>query len=368
MVKKEKKYKIMQQIAFNGGYGGVSKAFRRLMESSEMQDFDIVVLEQHEAVKGISFRVIRRYIKEIKKENPDLIHIRGILPDGLMALIAAKIARVPHICMSVHGMYSDEVRINKIKKFISRRIIEPLSCSLADSIYMVYEGGTKRKKFKKFSKKIWGFIYNPLPNWNYEEEKKAAYVKIREKYKIKEEEKLLLCVSRITYEKGFLFILDAMKKLEKEWPEKLKIMIVGDGEFTDIIKKEMSQSILDQKLIMVPATIEIKNYYYAADVFFTGSLHENHSNAILEACAAHIPVIATEVGGNSESIENNIGGWLIKPYSSEDLLEKIKIVSYEEKSLLKKMGENSYNYARKKFEQHKTYRKLASYYISIIKK
>lgn len=365
---KEKKYKIMQQIAFNGGYGGVSKSFKRLMNNPEMQKFNMVILEQHEIVRGISIRVIKRYIKEILKEKPDLIHIRGVLPDGLMALIAAKIAKVPCICMSVHGMYSDEVKIGKIKKIISGVLVEPISFLLADSIYLVYEGALSRNKFRRFSKKIWGFIYNPLPNWNYELEQKDAYIKVREEYKINDTDILTLCVSRVTYEKGFSFVLEALQNLRKDWPSNLKIMIIGNGEYVNIIKEEMEYEILEKKIIMIPGTTEIKKYYYAADVFFTGSLHENHSNAILEACAAKIPIIATNVGGNCETIENTRGGWIISPYSSKELFEKIKNVSFYEKKLLKEMGNNAYNFAKQKFSQEKIYQKLASYYISSIEK
>lgn len=360
------KYKIMQQIAFNGGYGGVSKAFNRLMNSDAMKQFDIVVLEQYEAVHGISIKVIKRYIKEIKAEQPDLIHVRGVLPDGLMALIAARIARVPHICMSVHGLYSDEVQIGKIKKMVSEYIIEPLSFLLADKVYTVYEGGTTRNKFKLFSNKIWGYIYNPIPEWDYKNEKQNAYSVIREKYKITDNEIVLLTVSRVTFEKGFSFVLDAIKQLEGKWPDSLRIMIVGDGDYSDKMREELHDFIEKDQVILVPATTSVKDYYYCADAFFTASLHENHSNAILEACAAHLPVIATDVGGNAESIENNEGGWIIKPFSAEELSKAINVVGNTSKSELAEKGNKAYQYAKVKFDKKKTYEKIASFYLSVL--
>lgn len=361
-----KRYKIMQQIAFNGGYGGVSKAFNRLMSSEAMKQFDIAILEQYESVRGISFGVIKRYIKEIKKENPDLIHIRGVLPDGLMAIIAARLARVPHVCMSVHGLYSDEVQIGKLKKFISMYIIEPLSFLLVDRVYTVYEGGVSRKKFKLFSKKIWGFIYNPIPEWDYTNEKHSAYKLIREKFGISDNEKLLLCVSRVTFEKGFSYVLDAIKILEKNWPHLLKIMIVGNGDYTEIMKSELKEQVESGRVIFVPATTNIKDYYYGADAFFTASLHENHSNAILEACAARIPIIATDVGGNSESVENNQGGWIIPPFSAEELANAMSIVGDTDKCELAQKGSKAYQYAVDKFDKKKTYEKIAAFYQNML--
>lgn len=359
----KKKYKVMQQIAFNGGYGGVSKAFNRLMSSDAMKQFDVSILEQREAVRGISFKVIRRYVKEIKHEKPDLIHIRGVLPDGLMALIAAHIAHVPHICMSVHGLYSDEIQINRFKKVVSAFVLEPLSFLLADSVYTVYEGGTKRKKFRLFTKKIWGYIYNPIPEWDYYTEKQDACGSIRDKYCIKENEIVLLCVSRVTYEKGFSFVLEAIKLLKDNWPDDFRIMIVGDGDYSDILKAELCGLIKEGSVILVPATTSVKDFYYLADAFFTASLHENHSNAILEACAAHLPIIATDVGGNCESVENNFGGWIINPFSAKELADAIKVVGTSRKFDLKVKGKNAYQFAKMKFDRKKTYEKIALFYL-----
>jgi glycosyltransferase involved in cell wall biosynthesis len=59
--------------------------------------------------------------------------------------------------------------------------------------------------------------------------------------------------------------------------------------------------------------------YSAADVMVVPSLQENLSNAIMEALACGTPVVAFEVGGNSDLIDHRHNGYLARPYEHEDL-------------------------------------------------
>ena len=358
------KLKIMQQVVQHNGYGGPSKALQRLMKSEEMQQFDLFILEQTTTSKKHVIKVIRKYIKDIKKVKPDLIHVRGVQSDGLLCLIAAKFARVPHVVMSVNGMASDLHQVSKIKHLIAEYVVEPLSFFLSERAFTVYRGCLKRKKIMRFGKKVWGWIYNPLPDWDCSE-KACIKSSLRAAYGVSETDILALCVSRITYEKGFSYVVEAIKKARENWPTHLKIMIVGKGSYEEILRDELKWEIERNRVIVVPATTEIQQYYFAADVFFTASLHENHSNAILEACAAHLPVIATDVGGNAESIENRKGGWILQPQNIDALVEAFNLVGNMSHNQLEQHGEMAYSYGNQKFNMHVVYKKLADFYLDV---
>lgn len=66
--------------------------------------------------------------------------------------------------------------------------------------------------------------------------------------------------------------------------------------------------------------------YSAADVMIVPSLQENLSNAIMESLACGTPVVAFDIGGNSDMIEHKINGYLANPYNTTDLANGIQWV------------------------------------------
>ena len=305
---KMSKIKVLHQVLDPSGAGGVSAEYRALANSTltEVYDFEPMILKDFHA--GLNFRDIAFYYKYIKKTNPDIIHIRGAAVDGLNAIIAAKFANKGRILVTVHGMYSDLVYISPVKRWISKNIIERLSFRLADGISCVCQHATERRYFKPYSKKMLPFVYNRMPCFN-SETKQQYRDEIREKYNIPKEDIVGIYVGRITKEKGLQIMIDSLSQLKPTWPERLSILFVGDGDF----KKQLEQSCtqISNRIYFAGNQKEVVKYYDAGDFFILPSLHENHSISLLEACAAGLPCIATNCGGNTEIVKDGITGIVI---------------------------------------------------------
>jgi glycosyltransferase involved in cell wall biosynthesis len=76
-------------------------------------------------------------------------------------------------------------------------------------------------------------------------------------------------------------------------------------------------------IIFKGAVEDVAPYLQAADVFVLPSVAEGLSNALLEALAAGLPVVATATGGTTDIVRHKISGWLIHNYEPEALLEGI---------------------------------------------
>src|SRR5690606_7296629 len=128
-----------------------------------------------------------------------------------------------------------------------------------------------------------------------------------------------ICVSRITIEKGYVILAEALKKIDK--PEnKFLLLIVGGGDENGEISSYYSNLIFI-KVQFIGHTNSVEKYLSISDFFIFPSLHENLSNALIEAMSYQLPVIATDVGGNTEVLQKG-GGLLIKPNDPNDLAEK----------------------------------------------
>lgn len=325
-----KKPKVMEQLPGLNMIGGVTTEFNMLKESSLNKKFEFIPLVLPKVHKKINWKDISYYYKEIKKEKPDIIQIRGAGVDGLNAEIAAKLVPGTKILLCVHGMLSEADYISKYKYFLYRYIIEPCAFILADGISSVYKKGNERIQLRPFKKKLLPYIYNRMPNYD-DLDKELYRKKIRKELKLSESSFVGIFCGRITYGKGLTYLFEAFKNMRKSWPENLKFIFIGEGDYLDNLKNISIQLNLQEKIKFIGAKNQIGKYLSAADFYIFPSLHENHSIALLEAISMKLPVIATNVGGNPEIIQDGIEGLLCPGGDTKALEQCIRKFSDDKK-------------------------------------
>lgn len=317
------KIKVLQQVINPVGIGGVTAEYQSLINSDISREYEFIPMVLPKCHNGISIADIKFYLKKIKESKPDIIHIRGAAPDGLNAVIAAKIYGKAKILVTVHGMYSDLVYISGFKRWICKHVIERLIFSLSDGISCVCKSASERAIFKRYKKKMLPFVYNRMPIYNSKDFNEIRDL-VRKSLNIPQNACVGVYVGRITREKGIGYLLSALLKLDKEWIPNSYILMVGDGDYLKEFVKAVSELQHKNNVIVVGSKSNVRDYLFASDFFIQPSLHENHSIALLEAMAAHLPAIATDVGGNSEIVKENFFGKLIEPFCEIQTYESLK--------------------------------------------
>lgn len=332
---------VAQQVLDPKGIGGVSSEYNALMKSSLTSKYNFVPVILRDIKPGLDFSTMKFYYRSYKNIKPDIIHIRGAAIDSLNAIIPAFFYSKAKILVTVHGMYSDLVYISKLKKFISKNIIEKLIFSLSDGISCVYEKAQDRKIFKKYRKKMLQYVYNRGKNFDQLFQNRNLY---RKELNVEDDEIIGVYIGRITKEKGIDILLKALKKIENK---NFKFFIVGDGQFLNEAKKYVIEENMKEKVFFLGAQNDIYRYLIAGDIFVQPSLHENHSISLLEAAASKISIICTDVGGNKEIVCDK-GGVIISSNNIDQLVGAIKeLISNEQKR--KEYSTNEYNYQKEKF-------------------
>lgn len=310
-------FNIMQHCFGQDHSGGPINAFNRLIKHSK---YDYSIIRQFNPAGGIDRSLINHFINEIKIHKPQLIHIRGLGNEGFHAALAAKIAGVPHILVSIHGTHRDlKYYSNPLKKWIMVNILERLTLNFATDIVTVCEYASKRDFLKNYNNKLRGYVPNGISIPELLDNDKKELTK--NKLNIVNTLKIGICVSRITVEKGYLVLAEALKKIDKP-DNKFLLLIVGGGDENGEINSYYSEL----KFIKIQFIGHIDNvgeYLSISDFFIFPSLHENLSNALIEAMSYQLPVVATDVGGNTEVLQKG-GGILVKPNDPVDLAEKIE--------------------------------------------
>ena len=108
-------------------------------------------------------------------------------------------------------------------------------------------------------------------------------------------------VGRMVNVKGYIYLIKAFEKLYL--PNKsIKLVIIGDGKLRDELQQYVQENSLQDAVIFPGEIIDAKLLIPAFDVFVLSSLSEGFSLVVLEAMAAKVPLIATNVGVAPEVI------------------------------------------------------------------
>jgi len=148
---------------------------------------------------------------------------------------------------------------------------------------------------------------------------------LKETLKIKFSEKdfLIGCIANFYKTKGLNYLIEAGNKLKNEISG-FKIIIFGEGNLRSQLENLIKKYHLEENVFLPGAFEDAYQYLKGFDLFVLPSLKEGFPWVILEGMAGEIPILATNVGGIPEIIENEKEGILVEPKNSQLLCEKIK--------------------------------------------
>lgn len=253
---------------------------------------------------------IMKIILLIKKENIDLIHSNAAIRGTIYSGIAAKITRIPFI-WQVHILSPAGL----IDRFLTL---------LATKIIVVAKAVKARFRWLKESKKI-------IINYNGVDLEKfnphISKMGIREKLGLGLDIPVVGVIGILHPQKGQEYLLQAAGKVKEGMPD-VKFLIVGE----DVTKKKSCRIKLEnlikaldlsENVIFTGWLNNIPEVLAGIDIFVLPSLVDHFPLVVLEAMASGKPVIATDVGGVPEMVEDGISGVLVSPKDVKGLSKTI---------------------------------------------
>ena len=165
-----------------------------------------------------------------------------------------------------------------------------------------------------------GFKVHHIPN--------AINISSLPQQKDKRFEKQIIFAGRLSKEKGILNLLEISKML----PSDTHILIAGSGPEEDRVK-EVAKTQPNLHFLGYQTKEKTIALIRGSNVLVQPSLMEGLSSTILEAMACKIPIVATNVGGNKEILDNNKTGILVRLNSNDEILnEVLDLLSNKKKS------------------------------------
>lgn len=379
-----KKIKIFYLIT-KGNFGGAQRYVFELAQSLPKNIFEVTVVmgegrELREKLNRLGIRTIqleslgrdikigadwktfRLLLRIIGQEKPDIIHLNSSKIGGLGAL-AGRLTGVSKIIFTIHGLAFNEDRPSWQKWLI--KLSHWLSILLCHQIIVVAKSlkkqiaswpGVKNKItiipnglentrfFNRFVARNELLNYFP-PEIRQSKNKNAASQNMQARFWIG-------TISELHKNKGLDILIEAFAGVVKSmlgnslgWS--LVLAIIGDGDEKASLQKLIHDKRLEDRIFLLGRIPDARNYLNALDIFTLTSRTEALPYTILEAGAAGLPVIASDVGGISEIIPEPEYGILVPPGNVKEveksLLYLIKKPEYRKlagTNLKKRISEN----------------------------
>ena len=340
---KQNKTKVLFVIT-KSNFGGAQKYVYDLATNIPKDKFDITValggsglLIQKLNEKGIRVLPIPSLARDVntandlsaffellsifRNERPDVVHLNSAKAGGVGAL-AARFARVPKIIFTAHGWAFNEARSQLqciIIKFFSwiTVLLSHNTITVSDAV--------------KNDTRNWPLMGNKIVVIKNGIKEPEFYTKdsARERLFALAETELtpdafiVGTIAELHKSKGLQYAIEAFAKLAQK-NQNMRYFVLGSGDEKERLDALVRHYGLQERVFLLGFVEDAARFLMAFDVFILSSTTEALGLVLLEAGHAGLPVVASNIGGIPEIIEDGKTGILVQPRDSRGLADAIK--------------------------------------------
>jgi glycosyltransferase involved in cell wall biosynthesis len=260
-----------------------------------------------------AYRTLRTVLK---KEPVDVLHSHSLFGD-IVALLLRFEGKAPSILRTLHNELRTEWSRKPLRRLFLTNFLYPLIFDAEIGVsQFIAESLNQRWIAKRLGRKAIT-IYNAVDINRFTFHHKDR-MNIRRKNGIPEDAFVLGSIGRLTRQKGYDILICATTEIIQHCQSAF-VVIIGDGEDADILKQQVMNLKLENRVLFTGSRPDVEELLSIMDLFVCSSRWEGLSTAVLEAMAAGVPVIATDIPGNRELLQHGISAWFVTPNNYIDL-------------------------------------------------
>ncbi len=290
-----------------------------------------------------------RLFKLLRQIKPDVLHTYN-----LAAIEYHPIAKLAGVKGNIHAEHGREVNdplgLNK-KHNILRQVIAPFINSFVAVSSDIEEWLLKVVNINANKVKL---IRNGIDTKKFggkkQESNSQRFIHIARFNPVKDQQSLIQAFAILVKENNYS-------------SKQVNLTLVGDGELTNELKLLASDKQLNDFVTFTGARNDIPELLLQADVFVLSSIAEGIPMTVLEAMAASLPIISTDVGGLSELVENGVTGLLVGKQNATALAKAMQTY-IDSPQLIAQQGEQAHKFV----EQHFSETNMVGEYLNLYNK
>ena len=315
-----------------------------------------IQVEMARSIKPLAdLKSIWQLYKVLKSEKFDIVHSHTAKA-GFITAVAAKLAKVPLICHTYHGLPFFEGQ--ERKSYLFYHFLEKIACKFRDHIF------SQNKRDVAECAKLMGSESRVSYEGNgvdIESVKQSAENQLDQAVKDYPGDGLrLVLLSRLEPVKRIDDFFGVIDKLRQEGVV-VSCVVGGGGVLEGKLKKQLAQMQLEDCVNMVGFSNRPHGLIAASDIVVLCSEKEGIPRVIMEAMALGKPVVATDVLGTQELVVNGQTGFLVPLGDTDAMAERVKLLA-EDSSLRDKMGSCGLKRVADEFNDIKIVESLHQFY------
>lgn len=274
----------------------------------------VTVVDEHQ---NSAIRILTLLTRFLRDQDIEIVHTHRY-KDSVLGTLAAKLAGVPHVIRTVHGLTEPMTGWNWAKFRAYEALDKGTLRCFADVIVAVSKRMAETLRASGYRATMVTHIHNGVDLRRVGATRSPE--EVRGELGLDSQTLLIGTAGRLSPVKGHAGLLRAARFIfEKE--SHARLLIVGGGPLAEELRASAARLQIDDKCLFVGPRADVYDLISALDVFVLASLDEGIPMAILEAMALGAPVVATAVGGIPEVVQHRVTGLLVAPGDEQALAD-----------------------------------------------
>lgn len=253
----------------------------------------------------------RRFAQICRRLRPEIVHTHNPKP-GVYGRIGARLAGVPHVVNTVHGLYAqpgDPLAKRGVVYGLERIAA---TCSDAEllqnpeDIPVLRRLGVPDRKLHLLGNGVDLTRFDPTAH-------AAARQQVRSELGIGDDEVVVGLVGRLVREKGYREVFEAARNVRATQPH-LRFVIAGPTDLDKadaITQAELNEATEAAGIDFLGMRSDVERLYPAFDVYVLASHREGFPRSAMEAAAMGLPLVATDIRGCRQVVDHDVTGLLV---------------------------------------------------------
>ena len=257
-----------------------------------------------------------KILRFARQEKFAILHSHGYKSNILFGLVPWKVRGFPLIA-TLHGW----TWVGGFNRMLIYEWLDAFSLRFADRVVLVNQMLKQHPRLRRFSPGSIEVIENGI---SFDDIAGDGQLRT-DILEFTKKGIILGAVGRLSPEKGFDVLLSGMASLVGRGFD-LRLIILGEGEEKGELSRQITRLGLAGRVLMPGYVADAKRYLAHFDLFILPSLTEGSPMVLLEAMAAGVPIVASQVGGIPEVLDQGRAGLLVKPRDVASLVAGIRAV------------------------------------------
>jgi len=303
-------------VAFGPGLDGRPGRLAKMLSEKGVRT--ILVLELGRDINPIGdLRALRALITLFKKEQPHVVHLNSSKAGGLGAF-AARLAGVPRIIFTSHGLAFDE------KRGALQRLLIWLATwttiLLTHTTIAVSVETFERIRHMPFLRKKVRLVHNGIITPTFISKQDARTEIMTLDPNLPHEGHWIGSIGELHRNKDYATAIDALTYMESD----AHLVVIGEGEARESLLARAVENNVQDRVHLVGFVSDAAKYLRAFDTFILPSQKEGLPYVLLEAGYGYLPVVATDIPGVRDVILPDFTGLIVPPGDAQALSNAIE--------------------------------------------